>query len=58
MLEVLERIHREQKERGHVPMTERQMADEIGKMREDAEYEERWRQIWSHTNTSVQDEQH
>jgi hypothetical protein len=50
MLEVLERIHREQQQRGRKPMTEEEMAAEIAQMRrEDDEYEERWREIWSHT---------
>ena len=48
MLEVLDRIHREQ--RGRRPMTEEEMAEEIARARaEDDEYEERWRQIWSQT---------
>jgi hypothetical protein len=48
MLEVLDRLHREQNERGRRPMTEAEMNDEIAHLRgEDDEYEERWRQIWS-----------
>jgi hypothetical protein len=48
MLEVLDRIHREQKQRGHRPMTEEEMAAEVARMRaEEDEYEERWRRIWS-----------
>jgi hypothetical protein len=48
MLEVLDQIHREQKQRGRPPTTEEEMAAEIAAMRsEDGEYEERWRQIWS-----------
>jgi hypothetical protein len=50
MLEVLDRIHLEQRQRGRRPMTEEEMAAEIADMRrEDDEYEERWRQIWSQT---------
>jgi hypothetical protein len=50
MLEVLERIHREQQQRGRKPMTEEEMAAEIAQMRrEDNEDEERWREIWSRT---------
>src|SRR5947209_19179938 len=50
MLEVLDRIHREQQQRGRRPMTEEEMAAEIAQMRsEDDDYEERWRQIWSQT---------
>jgi hypothetical protein len=50
MLEVLERIHRDQQRRGRRPMTEEEMAAEINRMRsEDDEYEARWREIWSRT---------
>ena len=50
MLEVLERIHREQRERGQVPMTEEEMEAEMAAARaEDEEEEERWRVIWSQT---------
>ena len=46
MLEVLDRIHRDQQQRGRRPMTEEEMAAEIAQMRgDDDEYEERWRQI-------------
>src|SRR6266480_5905029 len=52
MLEMLDRIHRDQQERGRRPMTEKEIAAEIVQMRgEDDEYEERWRQIWSRTGT-------
>jgi hypothetical protein len=48
MLEVLDRIHQEQRGRGRPPMTDEQMASEIDQMREDdEEYEARWRLIWS-----------
>ncbi len=51
MLEVLDRIHRDQQRRGRRPMTE-EMVAEIARMRgEDDEYEERWRGIWSQTGT-------
>ena len=33
MLEVLDRIHREQQQRGHIPMTEEEMEAEIAQMR-------------------------
>ena len=50
ILEVLDRIHRDQQQRGRKPMTEEEMAAEIAQMRGlDDEYEERWRQIWSQT---------
>lgn len=50
MLEVLDRIHREQRERGRRPMTEQEMAAEIAAARaEQDEEEERWRRIWSQT---------
>ncbi len=50
MLEVLDRIHHEQRQRGRRPMTEEEMAAEIARMRaEDDDYEERWRQIGSQT---------
>jgi hypothetical protein len=52
MLEVLDRIHGEQEQGGHVPMTEEEMEAEIANMRnEDNDYEERWREIWSQTRT-------
>jgi hypothetical protein len=55
MLEVLDRIHRDQAERGRKPMTEEEMAAEIAQTRaEDDEYEERWRQIWSQTGTKTE----
>jgi hypothetical protein len=50
MLEVLDRIHRDQQQRGRRPMTEQEMAAEIAQLRaEDEDYEERWREIWSRT---------
>ena len=52
MLEVLDRIHRDQQQRGRQPMTEEEMAADIARMRtEDDEYEERWREIWAQTVT-------
>ena len=55
MLEVLDRIHRDQQQRGRRPMTEEEMAAEIAQMRgEDDEYEERWQQIWSQTGTRAE----
>lgn len=52
-LEVLDRIHKEQQERGHVPPTEEELAREIEAMRrDDDEYEERWRQIWDEQTQS------
>jgi len=52
-LEVLDRIHKEQQERGYVPPTEEEMAREIEAMRrDDDEYEERWRQIWEEQTQS------
>src|SRR5947208_7069703 len=55
MLEVLDRIQRDQQQRGHRPMTEEEMAAEIAQMRaEDDEYEERMREIWSQTRTKVE----
>jgi hypothetical protein len=55
MLEVLDRIHREQQQRGHKPMTDEEMAAEIAETRaEDDEYEERWREIWSQTEDPQQ----
>ncbi len=54
MLEVLDRIHRRQAERGERPMTEEEMAAELAAMRADEEAEEeRWRQIWSQTTTPL-----
>jgi hypothetical protein len=50
VLEVLDRIHQEQRQQGRRLMSEEEMAAEIARMRaEDDEYEERWRQIWSQT---------
>jgi hypothetical protein len=55
MLEVLDRIHHEQRQRGRQPMTEEEMAAEIARLRaEDNAYEERWRQIWSQTGTETE----
>jgi hypothetical protein len=52
MLEVLDRIHRDQEQRGHRSMTEAEMAAEIARTRaEDDTYEERWREIWAQTGT-------
>lgn len=52
MVEVLDRIHRDQQARGRSPMTEEEMAAEIARLRaEDDEYEERYRKIWSQTGT-------
>jgi hypothetical protein len=54
MLEVLDRIHQHQEQRGRSPMTEEEMAAEIAQMRgEDDEYEQRWREIWSQTGTKT-----
>jgi hypothetical protein len=56
MLEVLDRIHRDQQQRGSRPMTEEEMAVQIAQMRaEDEEYEEQWKQIWSLTKTQGQE---
>lgn len=53
MLEVLERIQRDQRRQGRKPMTEEEMAAEINQMRqEDEQYEERWREIWSRTGAN------
>src|SRR5437879_1114459 len=50
MLDVLDRIHHEQQQRGRKPMTDEAMAAEIARMRADDDvYEERWRQIWTQT---------
>jgi hypothetical protein len=50
MLEVLDRIHREQQQRGHKPMTDEEMAAEIAALRsEEKDDEERWRDIWTQT---------
>lgn len=45
MLEVLDRIHREQRQAGRRPMTEEEMAAEIARSRDqDDEDERRWRE--------------
>jgi hypothetical protein len=55
MLEVLDRIHHDQRQRGRRPMTEEEMAAEIAqKAAEDDEYEVRCRQIASQTGTQGQ----
>lgn len=55
MLEVLDRIHRDQQQEGRRPMTEEEMAAEIAQIRaQDVEYEERWREIWSQTRTKTE----
>jgi hypothetical protein len=55
MLEVLDRIHRDQRQRGRRTITEEEMAAEIAQRRaEDDEYEERWRQIWSQTGAKTE----
>src|SRR4051812_13533004 len=52
MLEVLDRIQREQVQLGRRQMTEEEMDTEIARMRaEDDASEERWREIWSQTRT-------
>ena len=50
MVEVLELILREQQSRGRMPISEEQMAAEISALRtDDADYEERCKQIWART---------
>ena len=49
VLEVLDRIHRAQQERGRRPPTEEETAEQIRRMREEEDDDERWRQIWSQT---------
>jgi hypothetical protein len=54
MLQVLDRIHFDQRQRGQVPMSDQEMAREIEHMgQEDDEYEERWRTIWSQAGRSA-----
>lgn len=56
MVDVLDRIHRDQQKAGHKPMNEEDMAAEIADMRaEDDEYEERWKQIWSKISAKGQE---
>ena len=52
MLEVLDRIHREQRKRGHKPMTEEETASMGELTRDDDACEERWREIWSQVRTA------
>ena len=53
MLEVLDRIHQDQRRRGRAPMTEEEMAREIEQRRaEDDADEARWRAIWSETQSN------
>ena len=52
MLEVLDRIHKDQRQRGSASITEEQMAADFAQMRAgDEESEQRWREIWSQTRT-------
>jgi hypothetical protein len=54
MLEVLDRIHRHQQQRGRKPISDEEMAAEIARLRaEDDEYEERCRAIWSEADAKV-----
>lgn len=54
-LEILECSHCDQQSRGRQPMTEEEMAIEIAQMRaEEDEYERRWQEIWSQTDTNPQ----
>jgi hypothetical protein len=51
--EVLQKIQRDQQERGYHGRTEAEMnAEEAAERAEDEEYDERWRQIWSQTTQS------
>lgn len=55
MLEMLERIHKNQQQRGRKPMTEAEMATEIAELwDEDLEYEQRWQKIWGQTSTRTE----
>ncbi len=55
MLEVLDRIHREQHHRKRPPMTDAEMAAEIRqRLAEEEEYENRCRQLWSQTDRQNQ----
>jgi hypothetical protein len=49
LLEILDRIHANQRARGYQGLTEEEMAARIAALRDDEVYEERWRQIWSQT---------
>lgn len=52
MLEVLDRIHQSQRQRGRSPMTEDKMGVEIEQLlREDDNYDDRWQEIWSQADT-------
>lgn len=54
LLEVLDHIHRSQQQRGHKPMSEEEMAQEIAQMRaEENEYEKRCQKIWTQTGTAT-----
>src|SRR5437868_2285811 len=52
MLEVLDRIHRDQQHRGRRPATEGEMDAEIARLR--AEDEEQWREIWAQTGATTE----
>jgi hypothetical protein len=55
MVDVLDRIHRDQQQRGRTPMTEEEMAAEVAAMRGvDGEDEDRWQKIWSQTSTKAE----
>lgn len=51
MVEVLDRIHRNQQHRGREPMTEEDMVAEIAQLRDDDEYEARCQKIWAQSGT-------
>src|SRR5260370_38739791 len=52
VLEVLDRIHRDQQKRGYKGITEEETAAVIADIRGEEEYEERWRQIRSNTTSA------
>jgi hypothetical protein len=49
LLEVLDQIRKGQEARGYKPPSAEEIEAEIADLRDDEEYEERWRQIWAQT---------
>ncbi len=47
--EVLQQIWKDQEARGYQPPTPEEMESWIAELRDDEEYEERWRRIWAQT---------
>jgi hypothetical protein len=49
LLETLAQIHKEQQARGFKGLNQEEMDARIRELKDDTEYEEKWRQIWAQT---------